>query len=344
MLEKSLKFKNIAIYETLATFIGAVASIIIALNGGGVWSLVYQTLIISTIIAISVIILTGFPSIKQFDFNEIKSIYKFSLNLLGFNIVNYFVRNADYILIGKFLGTSELGYYSLAYRIMLYPIQNITNIISRVMLPIYSRLQENLKQFQDVYKKVCYAIASITFPLMFGIAVLSLDFVELFLGDKWEIVGLLLIFIAPVGALQSIATTSGSIYQAIGRTDVMFKWGIFSSFAFILSFIIGLRWGILGVSISYLVMNLLIFYPWLKMPFRLIDFKMNVFFNSLRPIFFSTIIMAGSILVFRSLFANQFNKIFDLTISVIIGAGFFVSLLYAFDKRNLIGLIKQIRS
>jgi PST family polysaccharide transporter len=343
MLEKELRFKNIAVYEISASLFGAIASIVYALNNGGVWSLVMQNIIVSIIIAISVIGLTGIPSIKLFDIKEIRKIYKFSLNLLGFNIVNYFVRNMDYILIGKFLGTTQLGYYSLAYRIMLYPIQNITNIVSRVMLPVYSKLKDDKPKFRALYKKISFLIISLTFPMMFGIMVLSTDFVELFIGDKWSMVGILLIFIAPIGALQSIATTSGSIYQALGRTDIMFKWGIFSSIAFTISFIIGLKWGILGVSIAYLIMNLLIVYPWLSIPFKLIELNILEFLISLKSIFIATIALVCFLIFINFVLSLEFATMTLFVFSTVVGILIYLITLYLIDKQQIRNLINQVK-
>ncbi|WP_251268608.1 oligosaccharide flippase family protein, partial [Enterobacter hormaechei] len=90
---------------------------------------------------------------------DIKSIFSFSSNLIGFNIINYFSRNSDQIIIGRFFSADLLGQYSLAYRIMLFPVQNITFVLTRSLYPLLSRLQNDPKEAYKIYLKTLRAIS-----------------------------------------------------------------------------------------------------------------------------------------------------------------------------------------
>lgn len=198
LMERKLEFTKLARAEIAATFFGAAVGITLAFSGAGVWSLVFQAL--SSAVVSTILLSFFFSSWRPrllFDFTETKEVARFSLNLSGFNITNYFVRNADYLLIGKFLGAQELGYYSLAYRIMLYPLQNVTSVISRVMFPVYSRIRDDNKKFKIAYLDVAGTIALITFPMMLGMMGVSNYFVSVFFGEKWRVVSLLLIIFSP---------------------------------------------------------------------------------------------------------------------------------------------------
>src|SRR6266853_761895 len=211
----------------------------------------------------------------QFDWPEIRSVMGFSLNLTGANIFNYFARNADKLLIGRFLGPQDLGYYDLAYRLMQFPLQGISAVIGRVMFPLYSRMQDDAGQFGRTYLKVASAIALISFPLMLGLTALARPFVVTVFGAGWMPVIPLLLILAPLGAVQSIATTVGHIYMAKGRTDWALWWTIGAGLLIVLSFVLGLPWGILGVTSSYAVMFLLLTYPAFAVPFRLIGLRVR---------------------------------------------------------------------
>ncbi|HTG04542.1 MAG TPA: oligosaccharide flippase family protein, partial [Bradyrhizobium sp.] len=195
--------------------------------------------------------------------------------LTGASIVNYFARNADKFLIGRFLGSQDLGYYDLAYRLMLYPLQGISAVIRRVMFPLYSRMQDDSGQFGWTYLKVASAIALISFPLMLGLTALAGPFVLTLFGPAWAPVIPLLLILAPLGALQSIVTTAGDIFTAKGRTDWALWWTIGAGLLIVLSFVLGLPWGIVGVSASYAIMFLLLTYPSLSIPLSLIGLKVR---------------------------------------------------------------------
>lgn len=88
------------------------------------------------------------------------------------------------MIIGRNFSAVVLGHYSLAYRLMLFPIQNITFVLTRSLYPVLSRLQDNPKEAFYIYMQSIKAIAIIIPPLMAGLALVSNDFIHLF-GEKW---------------------------------------------------------------------------------------------------------------------------------------------------------------
>ena len=275
LLERNLEFDKLARLELGTALFASLVGITAAFLGHGAWSLVYQML---TGNLLGTLLLWGASRWRpswEFDRAEIRSVMGFSLNLTGASIVNYFTRNADKLLIGRFLGSQDLGYYDLAYRVMQFPLQGISAVIGRVMFPLYSRMQDDAGQFGQTYLKVASAIALISFPLMLGLTALARPFVLTLFGPAWTAVIPLLLILAPLGAVQSIATTVGSIYMAKGRTDwalwVASAWGLL----IVLSFVLGLPWGILGVTASYAIMFLLLTYPAFAIPFRLIGLRVR---------------------------------------------------------------------
>jgi lipopolysaccharide exporter len=275
LLERNLDFDKLARIEIGTTLFATLVGITAAFLGHGAWSLVYQMLagnFLGTLLFWSA---SRWRPSWQFDWPELRSVMGFSLNLTGASIFNYFARNADKFLIGRFLGSQDLGYYDLAYRLMQVPLQGISAVIGRVMFPLYSRMQDDAGQFAWAYLKVASAIALISFPLMLGLTALAGPFVLTLFGAAWMPVMPLLLILAPLGAVQSIATTVGSIYTAKGRTDWALWWTVGAGLLIVLSFVLGLPWGIIGVTASYAIMFLLLTYPAFAIPFRLIGLEVR---------------------------------------------------------------------
>jgi len=344
LLEKNMEFKLLAKFELAATFLAAVTGISLAFSGYGVWSLVFQTMVFSFTLSV----LIGF-SIKEkpkfyIKLKEIKSVANYSLNLSGFNIINYFVRNADYILIQKFLGEQQLGYYTLAYRLMLYPLQNITAIITRVMFPALSRIQNDNVKFKEVYIKLINVIALITFPLMLGLIAVNNNFVFVVFGVKWEPVITLILILAPLGLIQSVYTPAGMIYQAKGRTDWWFKWGVLTGILFISAFWIGLKWGIYGVALGYLIANFLALYPGMAIPFSLIKLKVSEFLLSLRKTLAISLIMFFAVFGMKLLLIDFLSLKSVLVVSVLIGGLFYIAMNFLFNKDKLNLICENIKA
>jgi len=343
LLEREYKFDLLARSELLSVFGGSIIGITLAFLGYGVWSLVFQALVSVSLLTIFLWLSGKWKPDLQFSLQEIKTVFGYSINLLGYNVFNYFVRNMDYLLIGKYLGERELGHYYIAYKIMLYPVQNISLVISRVMFPIYSRIKEDNSRFRKIYMQVAAAIALITFPLMAIVMGTSDIFTSVFFQAKWNtnLLTLLLVLLAPVGMIQSIATTTGSIYQAKGKTDWMFRWGVFTGFVMVGGFVIGLNWGVIGIAVSYLITTLLLLYPVFAIPFKLIELRFGNFINNFSSIAIICLTLLVLIIGLKYILSGALIDVYVLVILILCGLATYIGMNLLFNKLQL-KLLKDI--
>jgi O-antigen/teichoic acid export membrane protein len=299
LIEKDLGFGQLAKVEISSSVLASIVAISLALAGAGVWSLVVQSLITTTAAAAMLFLFLSWKPSWEFRWKEVKSLGHYSLQLTGFNLFNFLSRNADYLLVGCFLGARDLGYYTMAYRLMLYPLQNVSQVIGRVIFPVFSQLQEDEARFRRGYLTVAGSIALVSFPMMVGLMVASDIVVPVVFGPEWEPVIPLITILALIGLVQSVGTTVGSIYQAKGRTDLMLRWGLFSGCLTVCAFVIGLRWGTLGVASAYAVVSLALAIPNFTIPFRLINLRLTELGAHLwRPLVCS-LVMGGLLLLIR---------------------------------------------
>jgi len=257
LLQRDLRFARLARVEILSCAFGASVACAAALSGLSLWSLVAQTLSYNAVSAVLLWRLNGWRPRAQFSFLELKSVWNYSLNLTGFSTVNYLIRNADSLLIGRMLGSQSLGFYSMASKIILYPLQTISGMVGRTLFPALARAQNDEATFRRGYFGAVGFIAMVTFPLMAGLMAIAKPAVTTFLSPKWSPVVPLLLILCPLGLIQSVLTTSGVIFQAKGRTDLMFRIGACSSAATVVAFVVGLHWGLLGLCGAYLLIELL---------------------------------------------------------------------------------------
>ena len=299
LLERDLKFQALAKTEMISTLAASIISIWAASVGFGVWSLVIQSLTNATLSVSMAWLATRWRPSKHFRWSDIRPLAKFSIGLVGFNFCNFCSRNADYLLIGRFLGARELGFYTMAYRLMLYPLNNISAVMGRIMFPVLAQIHGDLTRFRRGYLAAIGSIALVSFPMMTGLMVTADLFVPVVLGYQWKPVVPLIQILASIGLIQSIGTTVGSIYQAKARTDLLLKWGLLSGTLAVLSFVIGLNWGTIGVASAYALLSVLLTVPNFLIPFRLIGLELSEFASHLwRPLVCS-LIMGGGVLSIR---------------------------------------------
>ena len=291
-------------------------------------SLVLGNLVNYTLATVLYLVFCGWRPSLEFDPAEVRSVTRFSLNLAGFGFVNYFARNADNLVVGRVLGSVQLGYYQMAYNLFLFPIQNISSIIGQVLNPAFSKIQDDNERFRSAYIRGCMLIGLITFPVMAGLGVVADPFIRTLLGAKWIPVIPLLQILVPVGILQSVHGTVGQIFIAKGRTDLMFRLGLYASIMYVSSFLIGVRWGSKGVAAAYAIAYFVfVVYPGLRFPFRLIGLTVGEFMRHLLPQISITLgmaaICAGWLMALSSLGIS--NLLVRLISTVIIGAAVYIS-------------------
>jgi O-antigen/teichoic acid export membrane protein len=305
LLQRDLLFGRLAKINITSTFIGSLVGITAAVYGAGAMSLVYQTIVASLLSTILLWTSTIWHPQLTFDWSELSKIKNYSLNLTGYSIFNYFARNADYLLIGSMLGATALGYYTLAYQFMFYPVQIVSNVVSRVMFPAYAQIQNDDLRLKRAYLRMAVSISWVTFPVMVGLGAVSHSLISAVFGDRWRPAAPILVVLAFVGLIQSISTTVSTIYQAKGRTDWMFRWSIVSSILRTIAFAIGLRWGAVGVAIAYALSTVALSYHNFAIPFRLINLDVLALLRTVRLPFQYAVSMLGAILILQLLLASN---------------------------------------
>ncbi|ADQ84969.1 MOP flippase family protein [Methylovorus sp. MP688] len=257
LLERSSKFKVLTIMDLMTQAAGLGVAIIAALNGAGVYSFVIPAIVTSLISSVWLWSHSGWNPRLLWSTHEFKVLLHFTGNLTAFNFVNYFSRNADSMVIGRMLGSVALGTYSMAYKLMLFPVQNLTWVVNRVLLPTLSRLQNNKDEAKTLYLKSLNMIVTLTAPMMVGLWVLREPFVAVAFGPKWTAVVAILAWLAPVGLIQSAVSTTGTVFTAYGKTNLMFKLGLLGTVINVTSFLIGAQYGLVELAFFYFVGNFL---------------------------------------------------------------------------------------
>jgi PST family polysaccharide transporter len=209
LLSRALRFRTIAMAEIAGAVAGLIAGVGFALSGTGVWALVASWLTNSAVSTVGLCLGAAWRPKAIFSWREIRRVARFSLHLTGFNVVNYFARNADAALIGRHLGNAALGYYQLAYTVMLLPVAGIAQqVVGRVLFP-FAGMHDNDARFKAYLPNV-RGHRSLTFPMM-GSGSAGQPFV--FVLSATGTCCCTILNRRSSGDDQSITTTIGQIYK-----------------------------------------------------------------------------------------------------------------------------------
>ena len=184
------------------------------------------------------------------------------------------------------------------------------------MFPVYSKIQHENSVLSKNYIKAVRTIALITFPMMLGLIGIRQPLVTGIFGSQWLPIQPLILILAPVGLIQSIGTTVGPIFQAKGRTDWMMRWGLVSAGLTSTAFVIGLRWGVTGVALSYAIVSCMLAYPGFAIPFRLIGLPVKNLGQALWRTLVCSCLMLGSMLALAAVLPDSLTEAWQLIILV----------------------------
>ncbi len=264
ILSRQMRFAAIMIVETLGLLIGFAAAVVAAWKGAGYWALVLNQLVMTAVTVVGVWTVCrwrpGRPRLAARGLG-VRSMLSYGGNLTGFNVMNFFSRNLDNALIGKFWGPHQLGVYSRAYQMLLLPMQQINAPLAAVAVPTLSRLAETPERYRAAYLRILEKIVMVTMPLGALMIATSDWMVLLLLGPQWRETGRIFMLLGIAALIQPVAKTSWWLFSTQGRTKDLFHWGLIGGAIAVASILIGLPWGATGVAASYAVSDLCIATP-----------------------------------------------------------------------------------
>jgi PST family polysaccharide transporter len=257
LLQRKLMFRWLAVTDIGSALVGGLAGLACALSGLDYWSIVVQ-LLVTDVIALIVLLAAARPPLPNLAFGELSTVFGFGARVFVGNLISFASRNVDSIVVGKFLGEAQLGYYALSYRVLLTPIQMIGQTVSRVLFPLVARRQSDLPEVSRLLLKSTRGLALISFPLMAFVSVSSLDSIPLVLGDAWRPAIPVLAVLALTGARQSVTSINAPILLGLGRADTLLKFNTTAAIVQIAGMFAGLPFGILGVATGYTIAGLIL--------------------------------------------------------------------------------------
>lgn len=324
---KYKRFKFTAFTALAAQIVAGVFAVIGAYYRMGVYALVIPPIVSSAILFCTYYKRERLHLFLRIETKSLKKIMSFSIYQFLFNLINYFSRNLDKLLIGRFIGMSPLGYYEKSYRLMMLPLQNITFVVTPVMQPVFSSLQGELYDLGEKYKKVLCFLAYISFPLSALLFFTARELILVFFGSQWEAAIVPFQILALTVSMQILTSTAGSIYQSANATKQLFISGCWCAFFMVTSFCITIFcWGnIEAVAYGFLVAQIANTTQCFYLLFKILHYPIiNILKLLVRPfliglILFFLLFIIEYLLPIENIFLSLLLKtILGLTISLLL--------------------------
>lgn len=223
LLTVRIDFKTQAKASFTAAVVSGGLGIGLALAGFGVWAMVWQQLCNYGLNALLLWVLSRWHPRAVFSWSSFRSLFGFGSRLAAAGIIDTLYRNGWPLLLGRFYGAADTGYYTRAHQFSDFPSSNITGILQRVTYPVMCSIGDDRARLRDVYRRFLRLSAFVVFTLMAGVASVAGPLVELLLGPRWGMCGVIL----PVLCLQMmwypVHSINLNLLQVKGRSNLFLR-------------------------------------------------------------------------------------------------------------------------
>ena len=250
ILNRRLQFGAIAVIEVVSLLVGVVAGVAGALSGLGYWALVAMQ--IATGLAVTVMAWSftrwrpSGPRIERHAFHLIR----FGGTVTGYNLLGYLISNLGNILIGARFGAGSLGIYDRAYKLIFQPLWQMTAPASRVAVPLLSRLAGDESDYRATYLAMLGGVLLLTIPGLLCATTFAGPIIRVLLGERWIAAAPVFGWLALCALVLQLRQAAGWLFLSQGRAEEQLKWGGLGSLAIVLSYLIGIYWGPVGVAMA----------------------------------------------------------------------------------------------
>ena len=329
---KDLQFGKEFFYQLSSTLISFIVVISVALLLRNVWALVFGLLAGEFVRVIVSYLIHPYKPRLGLSFEKAKELFGFGKWVLGSSVLLFFLIHGDDVFVGKFLGTTMLGFYQVAYRISNMSTTEITHIISQVTFPTYSKLQDNIPKLREAYSRVLQVTVFLSFPIAGLIFVLAPDFTEIFLGEKWMPIVPSMQALAFWGALRSIGSATGVVFTSIGKPKILTKIQLgHLILLIILIYPLSKHWGIFGTSLAVVFASLIPIVCTFYIMLKLFQSTIQGFYKILILPFINIVIMISVIIISKTYWFETV-RIFHFFLFVLFGLISYLSVTCLFDK------------
>ena len=250
---------------------------------------------------------------------SIKKVASYSFFQFLFGVINFFTRNIDNLLIGKFISLKQLGYYQKSYSLMMMPVQNITSVITPTLHPILSEFQKDPSFIKEKYNHILRLLAVLGFPVSILLFFCAKEIIIIMFGFQWEAsIPVFQILSLTVG-LQIIGSTVGSIFQALNATKWLAFMGIINTIYNVSAFVLALcLWGTIeSLAWAWVSSSIIGLWGWPFMYHVLFKSSCKSFLQAILPGFCIAVILSLSLFALSYILLAS-NLVFSLLGKLII--------------------------
>jgi len=335
LLQRDLRFPRLAVIDGMQGLIQAFATLILAKLGFRYWSLVLGSLFGASI-GTAVTVATRPYKFSWPRRETLRPVFTFTREVLGARLLWYIYQDSDFVVAGRRLGRQALGVYSYAWTLASLPVDKITAMVGTVTSPVFAAVQDDHVALRRYFLTVTEGLATLTFPLTIGIALVASELVPVILGPKWTAVTLPLQALAAYASIRTITPIAGHALVVLGETKFGVRLGIVDAIGLPTAFYIGSHWGTTGIAIAWAIAHpILVYIPSSIWLFRRLEVSWSSYVRALWPAISGCLVMTVAVPLVRMVVPTGLATGLRLALEVLAGATAYAACLFLFHRARV---------
>jgi teichuronic acid exporter len=291
LIVRTMSFKMLALRTSAASAVAAIACLGLLWAGFGLWALAFSQLAGSIAACMGAMAGARWRPGLQFDRRALGELRAFGL----FSTGNHFITtiNLDQLLIGALMGPAWLGIYSFARRIFQILTDLISGALNLVSYSLLSSMQREPAKLRDAYLLGTFASSVVAFPVFAGLALIAGDLIPFAFGEAWVSAVPVVQAFCVLGLLTAVGTLQSSLIRSQGQADLWFYYILGKQAVTVLYIFLFSGWGVVALTTSLVILNILIWLPTLHMVVRLLGISVWAYLGSFALPVAATLVMGG---------------------------------------------------
>lgn len=349
LLRKNMKFKKLGFFNMVAVFTSCSYMVISAYLGVGVWALLGGQIVLAIVNTLLVFVVAKWSPSWHFSIKEVISYIQYGVKIAIGRTLFYITDNSDKFIVGKKLGSVDVGYYSFALQLSQLPTEKITVMINQISFPLFSKLQNSKEEFNKHYLKIIKIIATLVLPLFVGGFLVAEELIFVVLGEKWSPIIVLFKYICLAQIMTSLSAINNIVHNALGKAELsMYFNGLCAILMPVSFFIAAAYYGLNAMIFPWCTTYFLLCAAWIYFTLCRLEISVLKYFSNMQYIFISIGLMFLAVngFTFYSSILPWGNAgyISTLAYKIAVGGIVYVGTLALFDRELFRDLYELKRS
>jgi teichuronic acid exporter len=333
-LAMDMRFKELSVVQVSAALLGAVATLAVALNGGGAWSLIVGSVSLSVTRAILLNFFYPPVGMPRLQLAKIRPFARFSSLVLVERSLWYWYMQIDSFVVGRALGAAQLGIYAVGRQLTNIPLERAMEIINSVALPAFSQVKSDLDHVRRGYLAVLRLGAGYAFPAFWGLAIVSEPLVRLVIGAKWIAAVPVIQLLCVSMPLRMLNSFTGAAVTAVGRQDVNIKSLLLAIVVVPASVVVGSRWGVAGVAAAWAIGFPVVYLFNAALVQRALKIPIREMFAAVWPSALAAAVMSAATQILTVSYLNSLPAFAHLAVAVPFAVAVFLATLWLVSRAS----------